>query len=67
MEKGNLRSFRNELKHGERRSELGEELQIFGAEEEKDLFPDKVLRGWIFSKSLDEKCLLDLGTGESSS
>ena len=38
-----LRSFRNELKHGERRSELGKEFQIFGAEEKKDIFPDKAL------------------------
>ena len=28
-----LRSFRNELKHGERQSELGKELQIFRANE----------------------------------
>ena len=35
--------FQNELKHGERRSELGTEFQIFGAEEKKDLLPDKLL------------------------
>ena len=36
-------SFRNELKHGKRQSELSKEFKIFGAEEKKDLFPDKVL------------------------
>ena len=63
--KGKL--FRNELKHGGRRSELGKEFQIFGAEEKKNLFPDKLLTRCIFSKFLDEERLPDLGTGKRSS
>ena len=56
------------IRHGEKQSELGEEFQIFGAEEKKDLFSDKVLTHWIFSKLLDEEERLpDLGTGKSSS
>ena len=51
----------------ERRSDLGEEFQISGAEEKKDLLPDKVLPRGIFSKLLDEERLPDLGTGKSSS
>ena len=65
-----MRSFRNELKHGERRIELGKEFQIFGAEEKvllPDLLPDKVLTRWIFSQLLDEERLPDLGIGKSSS
>ena len=54
--------------HEEKLSELGREFQIFGAEEKKDLSPDKVLSvtRWILRKLLDEECLSDLGTGESS-
>ena len=33
-----LRPFRNEINHKERRSELGREFQIFGAEKKKDLY-----------------------------
>jgi len=49
----------------EKDNELGKELQIFGAEEKKDLFQDKILTRWIFRKLLDEERLTDLGTGKS--
>ena len=62
-----LRSFWNEQKNGERRSELGKGFRIFEAEEKKDLFPYKVLTCRILGKLLDEERLLDLGTGKSSS
>ena len=48
-------------------SELGREINIFGAEVKKHLLPDKVLTLWIFSKLLDEERLPDFGTGKSSS
>ena len=56
----NTKSFRKEEKQGESKSKLGQEFNIFGAEEIKKLLPNVVITRWILNRLLDEECLQDL-------